>query len=150
MYITKDEKTEEFFHRFSQIKINNKLWEVQSIDSMSSEGIIIVYLKEWYQNSIAEAKAEEDAAAEVVSVITEDEPVIEGPTAVYPYDKKTYTIKNAENGTWVIGSSKAKILQQDDTTVYIEITTGRSGNFELKYVRENEEDIILNITIQSI
>ena len=150
MYITKDEKTERFFHRFSQIKINGEPWEVQSIDSMSSEGIIIVYLKEWYQNSVAEAKAEEDAVAEVTSVTTEDKPVIEGPTAIYPYDKKTYTIKNAENGTWVIGSSKAKILQQDNTTVYIEVITGRSGNFELKYIRENEEDIVLNINIQSL
>ena len=110
----------------------------------------MVYLKEWYQNSIEKAKAEEDAAAKVTSITTEGEPAIKGPTAVYPYDKKTYTIKNAENGTWVIGSSKAKILQQDDTTVYIEITTGRSGNFELKYIRENEEDIVLNITIQSL
>lgn len=150
MYITKNEKTEIFFHRFNIIDIDGKPWEIQSVDSMSSEGIIIVYLKEWYQNSIEKAKAEEDAAAEVTSITTEGEPAIEGPTAVYPYDKKTYTIKNAENGTWVIGSSKAKILQQDDTTVYIEITTGRSGNFELKYIRENEEDIVLNITIQSL
>ena len=69
---------------------------------------------------------------------------------VYPYDKKTYTIKNAEGGSWVIGSSKAKILKQDDSTVYIEIITGRSGNFELRYIRQNEEDIVLNITIQSL
>lgn len=150
MYITKDEKTEAFFHRFSKLKINGKPWEVQSIDSMSSDGIIIVYLKEWYQNSIQEEKDKEDAAAEVSSVITENEAAIIGPTAVYPYDKKTYTIQNAEGGTWVIGSSKAKILEQDDSTVYVEIVTGRSGKFELKYVRENEEDIILNINIQSL
>lgn len=150
MYITKDEKTEAFFHRFSTIKINGKPWEVQSIDSISSDGIIIVYLKEWYQNSIAEAKAEEDAAIEVSSIISQNQAVIIGPTAVYPYDKKSYTIQNAEGGTWVIGSTKAKILEQDESTVYVEIVTGRSGNFELKYIRENEEDITLNITIQSL
>lgn len=148
MYITKDEKTELFFHRFHKIDINGKPWEIQSIDNISSEGIIIVYLKEWYQNSIAEAKAEEDKG-KVDPIIPEGEPSIEGPTTVYPYDKKTYTIKNAENGTWVIGSTKAKILEQDDSTVYVEIITGRSGNFELKYIRENEDDIVLNITIQS-
>ena len=150
MYITKDEKTEAFFHRFSIIKINEKPWEVQSIDSMSSDGIIILYLKEWYQNSIAEAKQEEDAAVEVSSIVTENGAKIVGPTAVYPYDKKTYTIQNAEGGTWVIGSAKAKILEQDESTVYVEIVSGRSGNFELKYIRENEEDIILNINIQSL
>ena len=151
MYITKDEKTEAFFHRFSQIKINGKPWEVQSMDNISSDGIIILYLKEWYQNSIAEAKAKEDAAAaEVIPIITEDEPSIEGPAAVYPYDKKTYTIKNAEGGSWVIGNSKAKILKQDEFTAYVEVVTGRSGNFELKYIRENEKDIVLNIIIQSL
>ena len=61
MYITKDEKTEAFFHRFAIIKVNGQPWEVQSIDSMSSDGIIIVYLKEWYKNTIAEEKAAEDA-----------------------------------------------------------------------------------------
>jgi len=150
MYITKDENTEAFFHRFSVLKINGKPWEVQAIDNMSSDGIIILYLKEWYQNSIADAKVKEDAAAEVVSVVNKDEPIIEGPSMVYPYDKKTYTIKNADGGSWVIGSSKAKILEQDDSTVYIEIITGRSGNFELRYIRQNEEDIVLNITIQSL
>lgn len=150
MYITKDEKTEQFFHRFSIVKINNKPWEVQSIDNMSSDGIIIIYLKEWYQNSIAEAKQEEDAEAEITGPVNENEVSIEGPAAVYPYDKKTYTIKNAEGGTWVIGSKKAKILEQDDTMVKIEILSGRSGNFELKYIRENEEDVILNINIESL
>ena len=76
--------------------------------------------------------------------------MIEGPSEVYPYDKKTYTIKNAEGGNWIIGSSKAKILEQNDSSVYVEITTGRSGSFELKYIRNNEEDIVLNITIQSL
>lgn len=149
MYITKDEKTERFFHRFHTLNIDGKPWEIQSIDSISSDGIIIVYLKEWYQNSIADAKEKEDEG-KVDPIVPKDEPFIEGPTMVYPYDKKTYIIKNADNGTWVIGSSKAKILQQDDTIVYIEIITGRSGKFELKYVRDNEEDIILNINIQSL
>ena len=150
MYITKDENTEAFFHRFSVLKINGKPWEVQAIDTMSSDGIIILYLKEWYQNSIADAKAKEDTTAEVISVVNKDEPAIEGPSIVYPYDKKIYTIKNADGGSWIIGSSKAKILEQDDSTVYVEITTGRSGNFELRYIRQNEEDVVLNITIQSL
>jgi len=66
---------------------------------MSSDGIIIVYLKEWYQNSIAEAKAEEDAATPVPEEPGENDPQIVGLTACYPYDKLTYTIENAENGT---------------------------------------------------
>ena len=149
MYITKDEKTERFFHRFSIIEINDKPWEVQSIDSMSSEGIIIIYLKEWYQNSIEKAR-EEEIETENNPVIVKGEPYIEGPTTIYPYDKGIYTIKNAKDGTWIIGSSKAKILKQDSISAEIEITTGRSGNFDLKYLRENENDIVLNIIIKSL
>ena len=65
------------------------------------------------------------------------------------FDKKSYTLENAENGHWVIGSQKAKIIDQDETMVKIEIISGRSGNFELKYVRDNEEDVILSIEIKS-
>jgi hypothetical protein len=32
----------------------------------------------------------------------------------------------------------------------VEIVSGRSGKFELKYLRENEEDVILNISIESL
>ena len=117
---------------------------------MSSDGIIILYLKEWYQNSILKEKSEEDINTEIPKAIEEAETMILGPTKVYPYDKKVYTIQNARGGTWIIGSSKAKILKQDEDTVYVEIVTGRSGNFELKYIRENEEDIVLNINIQSL
>ena len=150
MYITKDEKTEAALHRFTILKINNKPWEVQSVDSMSSDGIIIVYLKEWYSNSIQEAKDAEDAENVIDEPIDETLPAIVGPTAVYPYDKKTYTIENAEGGEWVIGSQKAKIINQDETMVKIEIVSGRSGNFELKYIRENQEDIVLPIEIKSL
>ena len=100
MYITKDEKTEAFFHRFMVIDVNNKPWEVQSIDNMSSDGIIIVYLKEWYQNSIEKAKAEEDAEIPPKPVPAETDPQIVGPAACYPYDKLTYTIEGQFNSTF--------------------------------------------------
>lgn len=150
MYITKDEKTEAFFHRFAVIKVNGQPWEVQSVDSISSDGIILVYLKEWYNNSIQEARDEEDAETVSGNELGANIPAIIGPTAVYPYDKKSYTIENAENGYWVIGSQKAKIIDQDETMVKIEIISGRSGNFELKYVRDGEDDIILPIEIKSL
>lgn len=150
MYITKDEITEEFFHRFNIVKVNNRPWEIQSIDSMSSDGIIIVYLKEYYQNTIAEEKEKEDAETTPIEPEILGKPTIVGPAAVYPYDKVTYTIENAENGIWFIGSQKAKIIYQDSTTVNVEIVTGRSGSFKIIYKRENEEDITLTVTIESL
>ena len=43
-----------------KIKLNGKPWEVQAVDSISTEGIIEVALKETYQNSIQEAVDEEN------------------------------------------------------------------------------------------
>ena len=150
MYITKDERTEAFLHRFTVIEINNQPWEIQAVDSMSSDGIIIVYLKEWYNNTIEKEKGKEDMEKSIPDPIDENEPAIIGPSAVYPYEKKTYTIENANNGRWEIGSQKVKILEQDATMVKIEVVSGRSGRFELKYIRDNEEDISLDIEIKSL
>ena len=150
MYVTKNAETEAFFHRFTVVKVNGKPWEVQAVDNMSTDGIITLALKEWYSNSVQEAKDKEDKEKPLPPEPSEDEPSIDGDVIVYPYEKKTYTIRNAENGKWVIGSTKAKILQQTTELVTIEIVSGRSGNFELKYEREDEEDIVLKVTIKSL
>ena len=98
MYITKDERTEAFFHRFTIVKVNGKPWEVQAIDNMSSDGIIIMALKEWYQNSIAEAAEEEKKEKEQPIIIKKGDPYILGDSVVYPYETKEYTIVNTEGG----------------------------------------------------
>lgn len=98
IYITKDAATEDFFKRFTVVKINGNPWEVQAVDSMSSEGIIIVALKETYTNSVEE-KIEKEKEEEVSQQsFNKKAPYIEGFTTVYPYDELIYTIQNAEGG----------------------------------------------------
>lgn len=147
MYITRDKNTEGYLHRFSIIKINDKPWEVQAVD-LSSDGIIIVALKEYFSNTIQDRLEEQQSAKEEDASIEENEK-IEGPIEVYPYEIYSYTV-NADGGNWVIGSSKVKILSQDDQNLKINIISGRSGKFEIKYIRENKEDIVLNVTIKSL
>lgn len=113
----------------------------------------MVLLKEYFSNTIEteiakekqELKEEEDKV-----VISKDQPQIEGPKTVYPYDEIEYTIKNAKGGIWELNSTKATIVNQTETAVLITITTGRSGEFELIYKRENEEDITINVGIESL
>ena len=151
MYITKDENTEAFFHRFSVIYVNGKPWEVQAVDNMSSDGIITMYLKEWFQNTIKnEVEKEQEDKKQDEPDHKEDEPYIEGETKIYPYDEKEYTIKNAEGGKWEISSSKVKITSQTDKNIKISVLTGRSTNFEIKYIRDNEKDIVLKVTVSSL
>lgn len=148
MYITKDENTQNYFQRFNTIKINNKPWEVQAVDDISTKGIIIVLLKEYYMNSIEEA-IEQEKQEEKVEIDTTI-PHIEGDLVVYPYDIKTYSIQGISGGVWDINSSKAIIKNQSETEVTIEVISGRSGKFELRYKKENEDDIVLDITIESL
>lgn len=150
VYITKDENTKNYFERFQIVEINNQPWEVQAVDSLSTDGIVMVLLKEYYSNTIEKEIAEEKQELKQEVIIGKDEPQIEGLKTVYPYDEVEYTIKNINGGIWEINSTKATIVNQTETAVLVAITTGRSGEFELKYKRENEEDIVLNITIESL
>ena len=151
MYITKDEKTEAFFHRFAIIELDNKPWEVQAVDSISSDGIIIIALKEYYQNTIEkELLKEEKEQSNNEEEIDENEIYIDGESIVYPYDKKIYTIKNTNGGNWIIQGKGCRIITQTENSVNIEVTTGKSGSFKIQYIRENEDIIEKEITIKSL
>jgi hypothetical protein len=148
MYITKDEITQDRFKRFDIIKLNGQPWEVQAVDAMSVEGIVMVALKEHYNNTIEE-KIEEEKKQEPAPEIKPTSPHIEGDTEVYPYDTKVYTIKGIEGGNWFLDSKKAVIVSEEADTATVEITTGRSGEFELKYIKD-ETEVALNVTIKSL
>ena len=153
MFVTKDDITEDFFHRFTKIKVNNKQYEVQAVDNISVEGIIEVALKEDYTNDVKDASDEykkENAEIPVEEPIVEDTVYISGPAHVNPYDEAHYTIENQSGGTWEVSNNKAHIINQTDTTVELMITTGRSGKFDLIYKKDNEDDIILNVIIDSL
>jgi hypothetical protein len=115
---------------------------------MSVDGIVMVALKEYYRNSIEEAIEEEQAGTPTPEVDT-TLPHITGDTEVYPYDTKVYTINGITGGSWSLDSKKAKIVSQTEESVTIEVTTGRSGEFELKYIKENDE-VVLNVIIKSL
>lgn len=150
MYITKDENTENYFSRFQKIFINGSLWEVQAVDKLSVNGIVRVAFKETYENSIEEEIKKEKNNKPKPESIPEDKRQIIGETIVYPYDELVYTVENTSGGLWEIDSAKAKIINQNDKEVNLVIVTGRSGNFNLLYKKEGQEDIVLNITIESL
>ena len=153
MWVTKNEDTEAFFHRFNKIEIKGNPWEICAADFDSTPGLIEVQLKETFRNTIAdEKKAEEEALKPINPEPGEEEqtlPHIIGDAIVYPYDTKTYTIVNLNGGTWKLSNNKAKITAQTDSEVTIVITTSKSGSIDLIYSKD-ENDIIYNITIKSL
>lgn len=151
LYIQKTQETSDYFHRFDIIEIDGKPWEVQTVDGISTEGILEVTLKEHYQNSIQEMADAEKAEQEQEPEVDETLPHIIGDTIVYPYDEKEYQIENASNGIWIVDNEKkAIVMTQTNTSAKIAIVTSRSGEVNLIYRREGQEDIVLNITIESL
>jgi len=60
VYITKDENTLDYFHRFSKIKIDNKPWITKVVNSSSGEGIIELQIKEDYENELEDKRLEKE------------------------------------------------------------------------------------------
>lgn len=168
LYITNNEDTRRFFHRFTKLKIYDKPWEVQVVDPISNEGLIMVTLKEDFNNEMEEAseyhKLEKIQDKGIITTMPKDPieednefeeeeevPYIEGPAIVYPYDKKKYIINNTAEGSWSIDNErKAIITHQTDKVVTIEIITGRTGVITLTYTQTNGEVIPYQIKIASL
>lgn len=147
--ITKNKETLDFFHRFTKVKIADKTWEVQVVDSLDGDGIIELALKEDFTNEFG---PDLEAAMPKVEIdrTEKGQPHILGDAIVYPFDEKTYYIKDAEDGEWIINNEKAiKVIDSDSTFISLEIKS-KPGEFDLIYKRENEDDIIKNIKIDSL
>ena len=150
-YVTKNDETLEYFKRFQIVKFGYKEgelhnWRVAATDKYSQDGIIEVYVEEYFDNEM------EDSSVKDIEIKPNlKEPCIVGPQFVKPYDIVTYQVKNIKDGKFVINSNKAKIDSFEDISCTLRITTGRSSKepIELKYIT-NDNEVILPITIKSL
>lgn len=151
LYITRDEDTENFFHRYQKVEINNRLWEVQMVNDITSETMLIIYLKETFANEFESAGNAAAASNETSSEVQDDNMAyIDGPDSAYPFDELDFKIKNANNGIWLLSNAKAKINNQTDTDITITIVTAKSGSIDLIYRISDEEEIRKTISIKSL
>ena len=157
MYITQNDETLAYLHRFAKLKINGVPWEVAAVDRHGGKGIIEVALIEDYSNTIQDEqeninKQEEQLKEQQKQEIIEQAlPYIDGPDVVYPFDTAFYTIKNVDTeGTWILNTKKAKVLNIDSTSITIEITTSKSGSFNLQYIVGDQIAAELSVTIGSL
>lgn len=125
LYISKTDANLKQFKRFEVIKINGNSYEVQAVDKISCEGIIEVYLKEYFNNSIAEAVNKE------AEVNTSSSPYIIGPALVYPYDIIEYKAQDVEGKWFISDESLARFVSTTEDSAVVEIVTGKSGKFTL-------------------
>lgn len=149
MYITKNEDTLDYFHRFKQIKIGNDMWEVKTVDPYSADGIIEVCLGEWYNNEFTE-ESKQDSTKPDQGDIELPIPRIDGPNIVHPFDIVEYTIVGFNEGEWSISNNKkANFVKSKGNAITVEIITGKSGKFDLTY-KSKDQYVTLPIEIKSL
>jgi hypothetical protein len=145
MYVKNDVATLAFLERFQTLELEGRMWRVEATDSISMGGIIEVSLGEYFNNPLAEYET-----IPVVTPIDTTVPHIYGETLVKPYDIETYTVVDASGGTWFINNMTAAITSSTDASATVEVISGKSGSFTISYVRLNETDLTLNVTIESL
>ena len=145
-YIERNEETNEFFQRFKIVKIDGHNWRVAAVDRYSQDGIIEVYLEEYFDNEM------EDAVIEPVIVEPDRRnPYIDGPQIVRPFDSDVaFAIVGVNGGEFKVNSTKVEITEQTEFSCKLRMLTGRAGSFILSYVRPEQEDITLEVLIKSL
>ena len=157
MYVTADEITNNYFSRFKTVKVldprynKEKTWQVVGVDPYYGDGIIQVFLDEYFENSIADA-----VAAQTTSDTNEENSIdttsafIDGPISVQQYSKAYYEIHNAENGHWYLKwKNKEQDLHSALKIIPLNISIGELGTFTLIY-RTDQQDITLDVTITAL
>ena len=156
MYITADQNTNEYFERFKTIKVTDprygttKTWHVVGVDPYYGDGILQVFLDEYFENSIADAVAA-SKSSETSPEESQDSTAafISGPTQVTQYSKAYYSIQNASNGHWyLLWKNEEQDLKSTLDIIPLNISLGELGTFTLIYRVDGQQDITLDVTIK--
>lgn len=151
IYITKDEYTLDYFHRFKEIKIGNKNWEVKTVDPYSADGIVEVCLGEFFTNKLNdEYKEQQQKKKEEAQLPPEGNVYIKGSKIVGPYETHEYTIYGVTDGKWSVDNPKKAVIKKSSySSAFVDFVTGKSGKVNLIYTA-GDTKVTLPIEIKSI
>lgn len=109
IYIKNDEKTKHFFKRFTHIKIDGHIWEVQVTDPITVPGILELEVQEYYDNSIAELPEIKEVSGEYPLNTIKGADVVKQDTIVgYSIDPLCYN----KDISWKIENNPRVKLQE--------------------------------------
>ena len=130
-YITANQDTLDYLHRFAKVKIDDQTWQVAVVNAASGDGIIKVCLEEYFNDPINDAREEEKKQEPVVI------PTI-SPAKVSPLETVTFVAEGAESGgTWTIPSSYLQFISKEDNTMTAQVIRTKRGEFTLLYTVGN-------------
>ena len=130
IFIKNTPQTRAFFDRFTHIKVDNHMWEVQVTDSISVPGVLELEVQEYYDNTIAELPEIIDQSQQ--GNIIGQEIVKQDVTVGYFIPKEDYD-KDLE---WkVTGNPRVKItdILDDGQMCKVRIYDGAVGGYTVSY-----------------
>lgn len=157
MYITADENTNNYFERFQTVKVidprynTEKTWQIVGVDPYYGDGILQIFLDEFFENPIAEAEEEYQKEHHKQETIDETQPYISGPATVPQYSKAYFEIHNISGGHWYLRwDGEEQDLHSSLNIIPLNISMGKLGVFTLIYRIEGQEDITLDVKITAL
>lgn len=142
IYIKLNPQTRAFFERFTHIKVDGHIWEVQVTDSISVPGILEIEVQEYYDNSIAELPEIRRGAGITENDVIIGETTVPQNSIVGYYIPKEYLNDTCE---WeVIGNPRVKItdIMNNGNMCKVRIYDGAVGSYIISY-----GDYSLNVQI---
>ena len=130
VYIKKDDNTLSFFHRFTKIKINGHMWEVQVTDPISVPGILELELQEYYDNK--EADLPQVKPSDKNQLIKGEKIVKQNTSVGYMVDDSIY---NPSTSWTIAGNDRVKIEEvlNNGQICKVKVNEGAIGKFTLLY-----------------
>lgn len=130
VYIKKDDNTLSFFHRFTKIKINGHMWEVQVTDPISVPGILELELQEYYDNK--EADLPQVKPSDKNQLIKGEKIVKQNTSVGYMVDDSIY---NTSTSWTIAGNDRVKIEEvlNNGQICKVKVNEGAIGKFTLSY-----------------
>ena len=141
IYIKKDERTTNYFHRFTKFTIEGHKWEVHVVDEISVPGIIELEIREFYDDPLEDLPVvEQEGCHEII-----------GRETVEQDDTYGYMIRSAyvnPEFSWrVEGNPRVEIESQEGDTCNILVHDGAIRGFRLIYGNKTS-GYYMDITIE--
>lgn len=164
LQVPKNSQTVHYFTRHKIIKVQMQFpdvntgemieefhnWKVVATDKYSSEFLIDVYLDEWNDNAMEDARVQDGGDGGSEDSSEQETPHIEGSDYVYGYDTDIpFSIVGDTGGTWTVDNDKvAKITSIEGNTCFIEVLVGKKSSFTLTY-QSNLVSLVKQVEVKS-
>ena len=152
LFLERNEDTLNYFSRFKIIKVPNisgelETWEVQTVVPNSTTDILMVHIREYFENqyediSIEETNKTQEEYELLESLVCKTYDSIKVKTSYIP--GASWEIVNKTDGLDI--AIDDAIVNGDQTVVYLQLLNGKTGSFDVHY--NNQQ--IRHVVVESI